>query len=172
MLTSGSVWGGASTIGLYSSMVPGVSGLWSRFSAIRLGGAADRWIDEKSDGAAVLDRYFDSWQPFGCDAHLALALGLGGGPKSIRAAATDLLITVIEDGRVDPVQLGAQLGELTSAHYLLAGRWAPAVTEAAVASPWCAQVICEVVELAVGELDPNDLPKVLPVLDLLEGCLL
>jgi hypothetical protein len=94
--------------------------------------------------------------PLGGPGRPMIAMGLNALDAAEGQMATDLLIAVIGDGRLDPEALGRDMARLVTSTLIKPKRWAAKLKVAAGESALHAQAVRQILEaaLAIGETDP------------------
>jgi hypothetical protein len=128
-------------------------------AAFAIGDNVDWWTARWSDRVA-LEPYLDAWTPLGPMARLLVGTALGQREAGERGLAADVVITAIEDGRLDAAALADGLERAAARGVDRPRRWADALGNAAAASPGHAAVVAEAIARvlpAVADRRPADL---------------
>jgi hypothetical protein len=116
---------------------------------------------------AFLERFFDHAVDLGDDANLLLALGLNDSRAAVRTMAVDVTISALDDGRLDPRGLGAQVGRLATSGLVTPSRWVRSLAD--LATPNHRDAVEQLLEQSFAVCEPRKPQDLLGLLELFES---
>lgn len=129
----------------------------SSWGALVMGDNID-WSEARWRNRLYLEPLLDPDLPLRPMAMLMLVLGLAAKESGEHGLATDAAIAAIQDGRLDPIQLGSVMGKLLPTGYVKAARWAKTLGEVSRVSPLHEEVARTAIARSLRG-DPNSMPK-------------
>lgn len=153
------------------SLIPGLPGRWACAGADAIGATAGTKEVQHGD-PGVFEAFFDPDVPLGGDAHLLLALGTDDPRSAVSGVAVDLALAAADDGRLDPIRLGGEIGRLASTGVVTPARWGRTLRAVADAGPEHRALVRLALEEAVAVVEPRRPQDVLALLEALETVLL